>query len=67
MGANRTRSVILGHPGFAKKGRRAVNIVVPIFFAAVIVGLFAKRMTPPVWAGLAAFIFLVIAYRFLKN
>lgn len=44
-----------------------MNIIVPIFFAAVLMGLFARRMTSPAWAALAVFIFLIIAYQLLKS
>ena len=44
-----------------------MNLVIPLFFAAVLVGLFVKKMTPLVWGGLALWVFLNIAYRFLKH
>ncbi|MBV9852388.1 MAG: hypothetical protein JO250_22210 [Armatimonadetes bacterium] len=43
-----------------------MNIVLPIVFAAVLVGLFARRVTIGHWVGLAAWIVLVIAYNFVK-
>ncbi len=63
MGAYRTRPDY----GEADGGNRAVTIILPIFFAAVIVGLFAKRVTVFHWAGLALLIALVIAYQLVKK
>jgi hypothetical protein len=40
-----------------------VNIVLPIVFFVVGVGLFAKRITPRVWWAIAAWIALVIGLR----
>ena len=43
-----------------------MNIVLPIVFASVILGLWVKRMTTAHWVGLAAWIILVIGYNFVK-
>lgn len=44
-----------------------MNIVLPIVFLAVCVGLFAKRITSAHWVGLACVISLIIAYQFFKH
>ena len=44
-----------------------MNIVLPIVFFAVCLGLFVKRMTNAHWIALASFISLVIAVQFLKH
>ena len=44
-----------------------MNIVLPIVFAAAILGLFAKRITPVHWVGLTVWISLIIAYHFFKH
>jgi hypothetical protein len=44
-----------------------MSIVLPIFFFAVCVGLFTRRMTPRVWYVMAFWIALVIAYHYLRN
>lgn len=44
-----------------------MNLILPILFAAVGVGLFARRVTPLHWAGLTLWIALVIAYQFFKR
>lgn len=44
-----------------------MNIVLPIVFASVLLGLFVKRITPLHWIGLAAWICGVIAVEFLKS
>ncbi len=44
-----------------------MNIVLPIFFAAVGFGLFARRMTPRYWTAMVLIIVTVIAYHFYKG
>ena len=44
-----------------------MNIVLPIVFAAVAVGLTVRRMTPAVWGGLLVWSALVILVDFIKN
>ena len=43
-----------------------MNTVLPIVFAAVVMGLWVKRMTFGHWLGLASWIMLVIAYTYHK-
>lgn len=43
-----------------------MSIVVPIMFAAVLLGLFVPRMTKGWWYLLAGFILLVLLYNYLK-
>lgn len=44
-----------------------MTIVLPIVFFAVLLGLFARRITNAHWVALACVISLVIAYQFVKN
>lgn len=44
-----------------------MNIVLPIVFFAVIMGLSVKRMTPRLWLLMIAWIILVVAYRYIKH
>ena len=44
-----------------------MNIVLPIIFFAVCLGLFVRRMTLAHWAILASWIALVIAYNYFKR
>ena len=44
-----------------------MNIVLPIVFFAVVMGLFVKRMTNAHWIAMASVISLVIAVQFLKH
>ena len=44
-----------------------MNIVLPIFFAAVGFGLFTRRMTPRLWAAMVLIIVTVILYHFKKG
>lgn len=44
-----------------------MTIVLPIVFFAVVLGLFAKRITNAHWIALVCVISLVIAYQFLKS
>ncbi len=44
-----------------------MNIVLPIVFTAVCLGLFVKRLSNIHWIGLTCFISLIIAYNFLKH
>ena len=44
-----------------------MNIVLPIMFAAVFLGLFVKRITRTHWIALASWISLIIAYQFFKH
>ena len=44
-----------------------MNIVLPIVFFAVVLGLFVKRMTPGVWALLTLWIVLVIAFNYFRH
>ena len=44
-----------------------MNIVLPILFFVVGVGLFVRRMTPAVWCVIGSWIALVIAYNYFKN
>lgn len=44
-----------------------MNIVLPIIFCAVFMGLFVKRMTNIHWIAMASVISLVIAFQFLKH
>jgi hypothetical protein len=44
-----------------------VNIVLPIVFASVILGLCVKRITPAHWIALVAWIIGVIAVAFVKG
>ena len=48
-------------------GDRTVNILLPIVFAAVAVGLTVRRMTPAVWGGLLLWVALVVAFNFVKH
>lgn len=43
-----------------------MTIVLPLFFAAVGFGLFARRMTGRAWAALATIIALVLAFNYFK-
>ena len=43
-----------------------MNIVLPIVFFSVVMGLWVRRMTALHWAGLVLWIMLVIAYSFLR-
>ena len=43
-----------------------MNIVLPIVFASVVLGLWVKRMTVLHWVGLATWVVLVIAYNYNK-
>jgi hypothetical protein len=44
-----------------------MSIVLPIVFFAVGLGLFARRMTPRLWALMIAWIVIVIAYNYVKH
>ena len=44
-----------------------MTIVLPIVFAAALMGLFVRRITSAHWAMLAFWIALVIAYHFVKH
>lgn len=44
-----------------------MSIVLPIVFFAVGLGLYVKRMTPRLWALMACWIALVIAYNYFKH
>ncbi len=44
-----------------------MNIVLPIIFVAVGMGLWVRRMTPTHWGALALWIALVIAYTYVKH
>lgn len=44
-----------------------MNIVLPILFAAVAVGLYAPRITPRVWGALVLWIALVIGFYYVKH
>lgn len=44
-----------------------MNIVLPILFAAVLVGLFVRRITRGTYWAMAMFISLVIAYNYFKT
>lgn len=44
-----------------------MTIVLPILFFAVVLGLFARRVTPRHWAALAGWIVLVVAYNYWKG
>ena len=44
-----------------------MNLILPIMFAAIGVGLFARRVTPAHWVGLTAWTALVIAYHFFRH
>ena len=61
MGADGTR------PDGPAAGNKTVNILLPIVFAAVAVGLTVRRMTPAVWGGLLLWVALVVAFNFIKN
>ncbi len=43
-----------------------MNLVLPIVLAALLLGLFARRMTPWHWAGLITWITLVVVYHYFK-
>ena len=43
-----------------------MTLILPIMFAAIGVGLFARRITQAHWVGLMAWTMLVIAYHFFK-
>lgn len=43
-----------------------MNIVLPIVFAAVFMGLFCRRTGAREWLMLVAFIMVVIAYNYFK-
>ena len=44
-----------------------MNIILPILFFAVVMGLFVRQMTAKHWVGLAAWIMLVVAHAYLKS
>jgi general stress protein CsbA len=44
-----------------------MNIVLPIVFFAVVMGLFVRRMTAGHWVGMAIWIMLVIGRAYLKS
>lgn len=44
-----------------------MNIVLPILFAAVVVGLYVPRVTFRVWCALALWIVLVITFYYVKH
>ncbi len=43
-----------------------MTLILPIMFAAIGVGLFARRVTSLHWAGLVAWTMLIVAYHYLK-
>jgi len=44
-----------------------MSLILPIMIMAVVVGLFAKRLTPPVYFGMAVWIVIVSVHYLLKN
>ena len=44
-----------------------MTLILPIMFAAIGVGLFARRVTSAHWIGLTAWTMLVITYHFVKG
>ena len=44
-----------------------MNIVIPIMFLSVLIGLFVPRMNRGWWCLLAGFILLDLLYHFLKH
>ncbi len=44
-----------------------MNIILPIVFVAVCLGLFVRRLTPVHWSALTFWIALVIAYNYVKH
>ncbi len=44
-----------------------MTIVLPIFFFAVILGLFVRPMSPRVWCAMGAWIALVIAFQYFSH
>jgi len=44
-----------------------MKIVLPIFFFALSLGLFVKRINARHWIVLGAFVALVIAYNYFRN
>ena len=44
-----------------------MNIVLPIVFFAVLLGLFSRRITPAHWGALLLWISLVTAYYYVKH
>ena len=43
-----------------------MTLILPIMFAAIGVGLFARRVTPLHRAGLVVWTILIVAYHFFK-
>lgn len=44
-----------------------MNLVLGIVGAALVLGLFPRRMTPALWAALVGWIFLVVLYHYFKS
>lgn len=44
-----------------------MSLVLPILLAAVIVGLFARRITPAVWLLMAGWILAIISYHYFSR
>ncbi len=44
-----------------------MTLILPIMFAAIGIGLFARRVTLLHWVGLAGWTLLIIAYHYFKH
>ncbi len=44
-----------------------MTLILPILFAAIGIGLFARRVTAAHWVGLMAWTALIVAYHYFKH